>query len=226
MLMMRGEEQMNGTLHLASAAGTNPPVSTADRFLAWIRCDDPSERKEAYEKLAEFVETDYELLGPVIEKVANASLDCIRNDEDVSVAMASVEFWSTLADEENERAPHSAEYVNSTFQKLLPVLLGAMARQPQEEPDEEDENEWNISTAGATCLSVIAEGLGDPIVGPVVLFVTGNMDDADWHKREAATMAFGCIMAGPSWGALKGQVQQKLPMLLTAIGKDPSSAGE
>lgn len=53
-----------------------------------------------------------------------------------------------------------------------------------------------MSMAGATCLTLIANCVGNDILAQVVPFVTANLGSTEWRLREAATMAFGSILEG------------------------------
>lgn len=64
--------------------------------------------------------------------------------------------------------------------------------------------------SAATCLSLLANTVQDAIVPPVVQFVEGNIQSADWHQREAAVMAFGSILEGPSGTVLGPLVKSVL----------------
>jgi importin subunit beta-1 len=99
---------------------------------------------------------------------------------------------------------------------LLETLL------KQEEDQEQDDNAWNISMSGGTCLGLIARTVGDAIVPLVMPFVEANITKPDWRCREAATFAFGSILDGPSLEKLAPLVQAGLDFLLNTMN-DPNS---
>ncbi len=43
---------------------------------------------------------------------------------------------------------------------------------------------------------MVASLARDDIVPIVIPFVTANITNPNWHQREAAVMAFGCILDG------------------------------
>lgn len=82
----------------------------------------------------------------------------------------------------------------------------------QEEDAEEDE--WNVSMAAATCLTLLAQTVTDAIVAAVLHFIESHIKAQDWHQREAAVMTFGSILEGPDPEVLKTLVAQALPVLI------------
>lgn len=143
---------------------------------------------------------------------------------DSSVAMQAVEFWSTVCDEEinlNKEALQASEYgetpelESKNFAKvalpeLVPVLLTLMTRQEEDA----DEDEWNISMSASYCLGALSQAVQDPIVAAVMPFIESNIRSEDWHFREAAVMAFSCILDGPDPSLLNNLVNSALPILI------------
>ena len=83
----------------------------------------------------------------------------------------------------------------------------------RQDPDADDD-EWNVSMAAGTCLSLLAQAVGDAIVPAVIPFIEGNIKSADWHQREAAVMTFGSILDGPDPSVTTPLVAQALPVLV------------
>jgi importin subunit beta-1 len=79
---------------------------------------------------------------------------------------------------------------------LLETLL------KQEEDQDQDDNAWNISMSGGTCLGLISRTVGDAVVPLVMPFVKTNITKPDWHCREAATFAFSYWQFALSDGSL------------------------
>ncbi|KAJ1945363.1 karyopherin Kap95 [Kickxella alabastrina] len=71
--------------------------------------------------------------------------------------------------------------------------------------------------AAATCLSLLAQTIGNDIVAPVIPFVEQNIRSPDWHCREAAVMSFGSILEGPDPNVLTPLVSQALPVLIEMV---------
>ncbi len=74
--------------------------------------------------------------------------------------------------------------------------------------------------AASTCLASLATAVGDQIVQPVVPFIEANIRASNWHQREAAVMAFGSILDGPTGESIMPLVQQAMPILIEML-KDP-----
>lgn len=93
---------------------------------------------------------------------------------------------------------------------VLPVLLWLLTKQEEDA----DEDEWNVSMAAATCLTLYAQCVRNAIIGPIVPFVESNIQNTDWHYREAAVMAFGSILDGPDVAVIMPLVDHALPTLI------------
>lgn len=107
-------------------------------------------------------------------------------------------------------ARESKHFARIALPEILPIILQLLTKQEEDV----DEDEWNVSMAAGTCLSLLARATGDMIVQPVIPFIEANIKSPDWHAREAAVMAFGAILDGPDPAALETLVQQALPILL------------
>jgi importin subunit beta-1 len=90
----------------------------------------------------------------------------------------------------------------------------------QDEEADLDEETWNISMAGSTCLTLVANTVEDLVVPVVMPFVQQNIKSENWRLREAATMAFSSILEGPTIEVIGPYVNQSIPVLLAALS-DP-----
>lgn len=143
---------------------------------------------------------------------------------DERVALQAVEFWSTVCEEEQElaiEAQEAAEYgelpeteskhfAKIALPEIVPVLLMLLTKQEEDA----DEDEWNVSMAAGTCLSLLAMAVQDNIVPSVIPFIEAHIKAEDWHYREAAIMTFGSILDGPDPQILTPLVNQALPLLI------------
>lgn len=100
------------------------------------------------------------------------------------------------------------------------MILQLLTRQDEDA----DDDEWNVSMAAGTCLSLLALAVNDTIVQAVIPFIEAHITSQDWHFREAAVMAFGSILDGPDPTVLSPLIHQALPVLLTMMS--PQEANE
>ncbi|KAJ3074080.1 karyopherin beta [Rhizoclosmatium hyalinum] len=185
----------------------------------------------AYECLVKIVQLYYDKMPMYMSQALyGLTIDGMQNPNE-RVAMQSVEFWSTVCEEEanimreNEESIQNGEqpalqnhdFARPVGQKLVQVLLMLLTK--KEEDEEEDE--WNISMAAATCLALLASVFEDDIVSLVLPWVQTNLQNPDWKFREAAVMAFGSILDGPKASTLSPLVEQALPFLITMMN-DPN----
>lgn len=153
----------------------------------------------------------------------------MKNPEE-AVALQAIEFWSTVCEEEieiaieaqealqygEEPALESKHFAKAALPEILPVLLELLTQQDEDA----DEDEWTKSMAAAACLELLARNVGDAIVQPVVPFVEAGIRRPDWQGREAAVMAFGSILDGPSSQTLAPLVSQALSTLIGMLQGD------
>jgi importin subunit beta-1 len=182
-------------------------------------------RVVAYECIGQVANLYYEHLGDYMQALFTMTFKTVREDHP-DVGMQSLEFWSTVCDTEvalleaeeegEESEVKNARYVEGALQFLVPLLTETLTKQDEDQ----DDDTWNIAMAGGTCLSLAAQVAKDGIVAPIMPFITGNIQNPDWRHREAAMLAFGSIMEGPSEETLKPYVQQALPLLLHQMGAD------
>ncbi|PAV15828.1 ARM repeat-containing [Pyrrhoderma noxium] len=147
----------------------------------------------------------------------------MKHSED-TIALQAVEFWSTVCEEEIELAIEAAEaseygeapetesknFAKIALPEIIPVLLQLLTQQDEDA----DEDEWNVSMAAGTCLTLLAQTVADAIVPAVIPFIEANIKSQDWHQREAAVMTFGSILDGPDPTVLTPLVTQALPILI------------
>ncbi|KAG8934298.1 karyopherin beta [Tulasnella sp. 418] len=188
----------------------------------------------AFECLVRIMGLYYDKMGFYMERALfGLTVIGMKNPND-AVALQAIEFWSTVCEEEIELAIEAVEaaetygeppereskfFAKTALPEILPVILDLLLRQEEDA----DEDEWNISMAAGTCLSLLSRAVQDVIVQPVIPFIENNIKGADWHQREAAVMAFGSILDGPDPSALAPLVDQALPILIDMM-QDPHIA--
>lgn len=180
-------------------------------------------RVKGLECLVEIVASYYEYLPEYIEAAFKLTTFSIENETE-DVALQAIEFWSTICEEESEiqeEALLAAEqhkpptrkchnFMRSALPHLMPMMLMSLTKQ------NEDPNDDSVSraTAAGNCLKLIALCTKDAVVEYVLPFVHQNIQNPNWHFREAAILSFGLILEGPSEQKLIPVVNQAFAFIL------------
>lgn len=75
----------------------------------------------------------------------------------------------------------------------------------------ENDDEWDIPKAASHCLSLLASCCKELVVPPLIQFIEKNLlttDHVNWTQKEAAIIAFGSILNGPSKIKMKPLIEQ------------------
>ncbi|EAU87645.1 karyopherin Kap95 [Coprinopsis cinerea okayama7 len=178
----------------------------------------------AYECLVRIMSLYYDKMALYMEQALFGLTVVGMKHPDERVALQAVEFWSTVCEEEVELAIEAQEasefgeqpeveskhFAKIALPEIVPVLLQLLTKQEEDA----DEDEWNVSMAAGTCLSLLAGAVQDSIVSAVIPFIEAHIKSEDWHFREAAVMTFGSILEGPDPAVLTPLVNQALPLLI------------
>ena len=162
-------------------------------------------------------------MGPALFAI---TMQAMRSEHD-EIALQGIEFWSNVCDEEVDLAIEASEaaeqgrppsrtskfYAKGALQYLVPILVQSLTK--QEETDDEDD--WNPCKAAGVCLMLMASCTEDAIIPHVLPFVKENIANPDWRHRDAAVMAFGCILEGPEVNSLRPIVETALPTLISLM---------
>lgn len=192
------------------------------------RSQDARVRMTAFDCLANIAFLYYNNLQDYMTTVFELTVNAIRNDNE-DVAKNAIEFWNTICDVEQERLDEAAEcaemgvpvpqdrqcvrYAEAALGQLVPLLLETLTKQEEDV----DEDTYNLHMAGTVCLSLMSQTVEDMIVSYVMPFVTQNIRNENWRYRDAAIMAFQCILDGPATSTIGPAVSQAIPALLSAI---------
>eukprot|EP00249_Psilotum_nudum_P018883 c27000_g2_i1 orf=121-2082(+) len=182
-------------------------------------------RRAAFECLVSISSTYYEKLAPYMKDFLAITAKAVTHDEE-EVAVQAIEFWSSICDEEIDMQEEYGEFqgdsevenfyiIKQALPVLVPLLLETLTKQDEDE-NQEDEA-WNLSMAGGTCLGLVARTVSDNIVPLVTPFIQENVSKSDWRCREAATYAFGSILEGPSLETLAPLVNSAFNFILNAL---------
>eukprot|EP00600_Ochromonadales_sp_CCMP1393_P003552 CAMPEP_0174993058 /NCGR_PEP_ID=MMETSP0004_2-20121128/22863_1 /TAXON_ID=420556 /ORGANISM="Ochromonas sp., Strain CCMP1393" /LENGTH=851 /DNA_ID=CAMNT_0016247129 /DNA_START=21 /DNA_END=2576 /DNA_ORIENTATION=+ len=185
-------------------------------------------RERAFECFASIADLYYEQLQPYITTIFNLTINALQKDEP-TVGMQAIELWNAICDQEINLAVDIADgvveadqllhFANTAAPTLVPLLLENMTKQ---EEDDDDDDSWNISMAAGALLEGISRAIEDAVVDLVLPFVTQNINNTNWRLKEAALMAFGTILDGPSGDKLAPLVMQAMPILINCL-QDPST---
>jgi importin subunit beta-1 len=185
----------------------------------------------AFECLVRIMSLYYEFMELYMERALFGLTIMGMKHPEEPVALQAIEFWSTVCEEEIEIGIESQEalaygeepaivskhFAKMALNEILPVLLELLTQQEEDA----DEDEWTKSMAAASCLELLARDVADAIVQPVVPFVEQGIRSSEWRHREAAVMAFGCILDGPETTTLSTLVAQALGTLINMLQSDP-----
>ena len=192
---------------------------------------DANTRVAAFECIVQIAFQYYDKLQDYMQTIFKLTFDTIRTDKEEAVALQAIEFWSTLCEEEQELLDEAADaaergeqvdpdrvcvkYVAAALEHLAPLLTETMSQHDDNLDFEEEE--WTLAMAAATCLQLVSETVEDLVVPAIMPFVQTNIKSDNWKLREAATMAFGSILTGPSPETIAPYVNQSIPVLLAAL---------
>lgn len=176
--------------------------------------------------LARMVDKYYECMSEYMHSLFEVTVQGMNSKVEKKV-LQSIEFWCTVCEREDLleieiadaqqqgiQPPANMNYGLGAMPHLVKILPLLMTKQ------EDDPDKYTIAKAAAVCLQLLATICQDKIVDEILPFVTGNIGSQDWHYKEAAVLAFGTIMEGPSPEKLKPLVEQALSPLVNLL-KDP-----
>ncbi|RNE99671.1 putative importin beta-1 subunit [Trypanosoma rangeli] len=173
----------------------------------------PRTREKAMESLVKVADMYYSTLPNYIECLHAITTSAIFQDEEV-VGLQAMLFWISICETEQEmKAEGDTRCLNYALKGASMISEIALQALLQQE-EQQEEGDWNISIAGGKLLQSLALCIGDPVISLVMPFVYAKVGSADWREKEAAVMAFGCILNGPSANAIQDTVAQALPGLL------------
>lgn len=183
-------------------------------------------RVAGYQCLVEIASSYYNFIGPYMDTIFTLTRNAIEKECD-EVAQQAIEFWSTICEEEiditeeleeGEERGITSKRVRHNFviqalkNNLMPLILHSLTKQSDEISDNDT---WNTAKAAGVCLGLISTCVGDVVVPTVLPFIQQHITNSNWRFKEAATLAFGCIIEGPSGKVLRPLVQRAFAVLLT-----------
>src|ERR1700722_1757742 len=110
-----------------------------------------------------------------------------------SICENEIELMSSEAD--GEQTSERVKY-DPLFFQVLPHLLDILSSENYAESDED----WTPIMASSTVIGLFTEILRDGVLvdGKIIHFIETSITSEKWHHRDAALLAFGQILYGPS----------------------------
>jgi len=181
----------------------------------------------ALQNLVKIMNLYYEYMEAYMGQALFAITVAAMKSPNDDVALQGIEFWSSVCEEESElqielteameegRSPDSTSryYARGALQYLVPILLQRLC----EQKDCEDDDEWNPCKAAGVCLMLLSSCVEDDILPHVMPFINENIKNTNWQMRDAAVMAFGSCIEGPSVDKLKPLVEQAMSMFIQLL---------
>lgn len=228
---------LNNTIEFAKTQFTVPAERDAivNTLCQSARSDDENIRQAAFEGLVKVSENYYDKLHEYIQAIYSLTEHAIRNDIE-PVAMQAIEIWSTVAEEEaainldNELfqgTGKTSDRASRQFvERALPYLSGPLFDSlKKQEDDPLEDSTWNIATAAGSCLELLASAAPNTILDVVKPFVEANIrDQANWRSREAAILAFGSVVEGPSPHTVQPLIKDAMQVLIDTLRYDSNLA--
>jgi len=226
----------NALLNSLEFTRNNFSKETERNYIMQIICEATQSNNDqikvsALQNLVKIMNLYYEYMeaymGQALFAITVAAMKAPNDD----VALQGIEFWSSVCEEESElqielqeameegRSPTSTSryYARGALQYLVPILLQRLC----EQKDSEDDDEWNPCKAAGVCLMLLSSCVEDEIIPHVMPFINDNIKSTNWQFRDAAVMAFGSIIEGPTVEKLKPIVEQAMGMFIQLL-KDSS----
>jgi len=181
---------------------------------------DIKERLVAYECIATVAEFFYEKLPRYIQTFAQLTSSVIISSDD-EIATQALNFWENItmteldAKEDIENGIEDTVMHNITSvcaQSLVPILLQSLTKQSEEDDDDND-----VSNAAGRVLSDVSVIIETNIIPLVLPFIHQNINNPDWHFKDAAITSFGLILDGPSENEISPIITQAVPFLLPCL---------
>jgi importin subunit beta-1 len=190
---------------------------------------DKEVRLRAYEALNKLPALYYTVIPEFAEAVyamTNFGIQDALKTGYEPIGIQSIEFWSSVCDVETELTEINisnmksgkpqeavANLAFSVYPKILPLLCQCLTKQT----DEPGDDTWNLFAAAGDMIAKAAQAIRDPIVQMTLPFIQENIKNPDWRVRDAATVAFGAILSGPSSETLDGLVQAAFSTIIQHV---------
>ena len=184
--------------------------------------DHPKVREQALRVLGRMASLYYEHFPRYIKHIFTITTGIIPKASPV-VAMQAIEFWCTLCEEEFDRLDREPDeedpclnIIKNIQGDLVPHVLNALVHTEFSD----DSDECDLPAAAGILLGLMANVVGNPIIEKVWAWVKAHLKGDSPFHREAAAMAFGAILDGPTTQALEVSINQILVVLVAHLSSD------
>lgn len=119
-------------------------------------------REVVMQCFVEIAREHYDILPPYMNKIADLTFK-YAEDEEQKVAAQSIEFWTSITEEEMTRKLNnkpSQQFVEMAYDHLTQLLFKCVPR-----INENDTDEWGASLAAGCCLSALALLVKERLLG-------------------------------------------------------------
>ncbi|EGG14643.1 karyopherin beta 1 isoform 4 [Cavenderia fasciculata] len=181
---------------------------------------EPTIKRLAFENLVKIVPLYYGYIFEYMGDIYNITVNAIQTEPNEGVVLQAIEFWTTLCEEEYNLSEDdlSKEVMSKALAPFIPVIVQTLLKQ-----DEDQTDSWNVCMAGATCITYIALNVTDSILEPIVPFISQNLASQEWRLAEAACVALGSILEGPTAVEFQRFLANTIPTLIEHATKNPNS---
>eukprot|EP00392_Amoebophrya_sp_AT5.2_P011617 g11696.t1 len=178
---------------------------------ASMEAADKENQKNALEILTKVVERYYEHLAAYMPVIAEATWSLIQTSDGTTEGadIRAMMVWTQIAEEElnileenhwaGREVRKCLNFVYDARKVLIPHLTAKLVDFQQAE--DYDSEEYTLKMASQISLKYCAQILRNDVIAPVVEFVTKFAQSENWREREAAILAVGSIMDGPTSGS-------------------------
>uniref|UniRef100_A0A914EA66 Importin subunit beta-1/Transportin-1-like TPR repeats domain-containing protein n=1 Tax=Acrobeloides nanus TaxID=290746 RepID=A0A914EA66_9BILA len=183
----------------------------------------PQIQVTALQCLVKIMSLYYNFMEQYLETLLPITVGAMKNQTD-EIALQGIKFWSNVCEEELNLAAKAEEaqeqgtapqyvsrhYSQGALPHLLPILTQTLIKQ-------DEDNEDEPAKAAAVCITLLAQCTQDAIVEQIWPFIAQHFGNDNWHYKEAAIMAFGSIVEGPSAQSLHNLVEQAIMPLIGTL---------
>lgn len=189
--------------------------------------EDVEVKRKAFLCVEKTAELYYEFLKSYMKVLADLTSVAARSSDE-QIAVSAIGFWSEISNHEAEAEQGQDQgFTQAALTPLISMLTDIMSSALEETDGSDDVADNLVAEAAQACLQNVSGAVRDKVVDPIMTFINQNFLSPDWKKRDAAIMAFGCIMEGPDETLLrKNYIPGVLPHLAARLkggaSTDPS----